>query len=302
MFNEMLRGARRLALPAVNASREMAKLALLPLRFLPSAQRADALDLLLSAPIVVKTPRGEIRMLNHGGGSYWRARTLVTKEPDSITWLDAMQPGSVFWDIGANVGFLTLHAAARGDLEVWAFEPAAVNYYNLVANCELNHFEKYVRCLQLGFGDKNEITDLHVSQLMAGHSFSFKAFKESTRIRAWKKSHPSFQAVQVCTIDDFIVRYDVPCPNYIKIDVPGLTYEIFVGARHTLARPELRQIQVEADEHGKDGLRISELLAPYGFKVTGRGMRHKGTIQRDLVFSRVIGDSNPQRLQVLQAQ
>src|SRR5262249_855773 len=62
----MLRGARRLALPAVSASREMAKLALLPPRFLPSAQRADALDLLLSAPIVVKTPRGEIRMLNHG--------------------------------------------------------------------------------------------------------------------------------------------------------------------------------------------------------------------------------------------
>jgi FkbM family methyltransferase len=74
-----------------------------------------------------------------------------------------MVPGSVFWDIGANVGVLTLYAAMRGDLEVWAFEPAAVNYYNLVANCELNRLERRVRCLQLGFSDVSGIADLHVS-------------------------------------------------------------------------------------------------------------------------------------------
>jgi FkbM family methyltransferase len=65
----------------------------------------------------------------------------------------------VFWDIGANVGVLTLYAAMRRDLEVWAFEPAAVNCYNLVANCELNGLEKRVRCFQIGFGS-------------ASHSFS----------------------------------------------------------------------------------------------------------------------------------
>ena len=53
-----------------------------------------------------------------------------------------MEPGSVFFDIGANVGVLTLYAETRGDIEVWAFEPAAVNYYNLVANCELNQLER----------------------------------------------------------------------------------------------------------------------------------------------------------------
>ena len=58
-----------------------------------------------------------------------------------MRWIDDMWPGSVFWDIGANVGVLTLYAAMRGDLDVWAFEPAAVNYYNLVANCELNRVQ-----------------------------------------------------------------------------------------------------------------------------------------------------------------
>jgi FkbM family methyltransferase len=181
------------------------------------------------------------------------------------------------------VGALTLYAAMRGDVAVWAFEPAAVNYYNLVANCELNHFENCVRCLQLGFSDRIEIADLHVSQLMSAHSFTFK---ESTKIKVRKKNYPSLQAVQLCTIDDFIARYGAPCPNYIKIDVPGLTYEIFIGAQHTLAQPALKEIQVEAREHGSSGRRISELLAPLGFKIINRGMRRKGQFQRDLVFAR----------------
>src|SRR6185295_3463159 len=70
------------------------------------------------------------------------------------------------------------------------------------------------------------------------------------------------QALQVCTIDEFIARYGAPCPNYIKIDVPGLTQEIFAGATQTLANPALRQIHVEAREH-KGGRRIAELLPPW---------------------------------------
>jgi FkbM family methyltransferase len=253
------------------------------LKCLPMEQRADVVDLLLSDPVVIDTPHGKIRFLNHGRESYRRAITMLIKEPGSIEWIDAMQPGSVFWDIGANVGVLTLYAAMRGDLEVWAFEPAAVNYYNLVANCELNHLEKRVRCLQLGFGDTLGIADLHVSQLMPAHSFYFKT---SLKIKPNRKVYPSRQAVQVCSIDDFIARYGSPCPNYIKIDVPGLTEEIFRGAKHTLGQRALKEIQVEASEHGAGGRRIAELLAPVGFKITSRGMRPKKNLQRDLVFTR----------------
>ena len=271
---------------AHKALRSSVTMALYSLRFFPEAHRADAVDILLSTPAVVETARGKILVLNHGRGSCWRAQTLMTKEPDSLKWIDSMQPGSVFWDIGANVGALTLYAAQRGDLEVWAFEPAAVNYYCLAANCELNGFEKRVRCLQLGFSDKIEIADLHVSQLMTALSFTFK---ESKKNKPNKKTYPSLQAVQLCTIDDFIDRYRVPVPNYIKIDVPGLTNEIFLGAWRTLANPAIRQIQVEARENGS-GQRIAEFLSSYEFKIIGRGMRLEGQLQRDLVFGR---DASP---------
>ena len=202
----------------------------------PAEQRADPIDLLLSEPAVVDTPHGKIRFLNHSGAGYWRSRAIMTKEPGSLEWIDSMVPGSVFWDIGANIGVLTLYAAMRGDLKVWAFEPAAVNYYNLVANCELNGLERRVRCLRLGFSDTSGIMDLHVSQLMSARSFTFK---ESKKLDPKRESFPSIQAVQVCTIDEFIARYGAPCPNYIKIDVPGLTQEIFAGATQ---RSQIRRL------------------------------------------------------------
>lgn len=258
-----------------------ARLALSILTRLPPQQRAHAVDVLLNKPLLVETSHGGIRFLNHSRGSCKRALTLLTKEPDSLKWIDAMCPGSVFWDIGANVGVLTLSAASRGDLDVWAFEPAAVNYYNLVANCELNGLERHVRCLQLGFSDTEGIADLHVSQFSSAHSFTFR---RSTKRKDNDKNYPSIQAVQLCTVDDFIARYQVACPNYIKIDVPGLTPEILMGARRTLSQPMLRQVQVEAKEHRSGGRRIAELLSPFGFEIVHRGM--KRGVQGDLVFSR----------------
>jgi hypothetical protein len=125
------------------------------------------------------------------------------------------------------------------------------------------------------FHDTSGIMDLHVSQLMSARSFTFK---ESKKLDPKRESFPSIQAVQVCTIDEFIARYGAPCPNYIKIDVPGLTQEIFAGATQTLANPALRQIQVKAREH-KGSRRIAELLAPLGFKLMCPGMRCDGKLK-----------------------
>ena len=208
----------------------------------------------------------------------------MTKEPDSLKWIDAMAPGSVFWDIAANVGVLTLYAATRGDLKVWAFEPVAVNYFNLVANCELNHLKDRIRCLQLGFGHNHKIANLHVSQFMPVRSFTFK---QSKKPDAKRKSVPSIQAVQLSTSSS---RDTARCPNYLKIDAPSFTPEIFVGAWKTLANPALRQIQVEIKK-SKGDPRIAELLAQFGFKPVGQEMR-PGQVQRDLVFARDISRPN----------
>ena len=88
--------------------------------------------------------------------------------------------------------------------------------------------------------------------------------------------------------DKFIARYGAPCPNYLKINVPGFTQEIFAGAWKTLANPALRQIQEESE----GGRRIAELLAQLGFKL---GRAEDQARKRELVFARTFRASMPQQ-------
>ena len=243
--------------------------------------RAEAVDALLSESITVKTPHGPIRFLCHGRLSSSRASKLMTREPDSLKWIDRIEPGAIFWDIGANIGTLTLYAARREALKIWSFEPAATNFYQLAANCELNGYSKEIRCLQLGFSHQASISNLCVSQLAPGRSFSFRHHAD--------KDFNAWQSVLLWTIDEFIEHYEVPCPNYIKIDVPGLTNDILEGAAATLTRPEVKQLQIEAPEHGRSGRHIIPLLEKYGFQIIHRNFRYpkrRKPVQRDLVFGR----------------
>src|SRR3954470_2124130 len=70
-----------------------------------------------SAP---KSPReylkkvGRIRQVTSNGHTYsfvcpnrtvsWRVTTFLTKEPETIEWIDTFTPGDVLFDIGANIG------------------------------------------------------------------------------------------------------------------------------------------------------------------------------------------------------
>lgn len=240
--------------------------------------RAKLATKLAKVPMEVPCRDGELRFLNVSTKACHRARDLHSTEPDSLRWIDRMEPGSVFWDIGANIGILSLYAAQRGDLDVHAFEPAAVNYYLLAANCELNGFQDVLSCYLLGFSDETRVGRIEASQLAAGASFSFKGKKG-------KEWAGRYQTCLLFSIDDFLDRFEVPFPNYVKIDVPGLTDEIFYGATRALVRPELREIQVEMREHKQADRRLLPFLEPYGFRVIHRNQRADGRIA-ELVLGR----------------
>src|SRR3990167_8461206 len=66
-----------------------------------------------------------------------RARS-VGKEPKTVPWLEKHGGvGTVFYDIGANIGAYSLVAAAQG-ARVIAFEPAPHNFYKLHENIDLD--------------------------------------------------------------------------------------------------------------------------------------------------------------------
>ena len=264
--------------PEVTYIKKQFKLLLYRLNLLPEAARArlqgHLAQVLLSRPATMETPRGNLSIVTLGRIGAGRGMTMLTKQPMTIEWIDGFEPGSVFWDVGANVGVYTLYAALRGDTRVVAFEPAAVNYLLLTANCEANRFDDRVQCLLAGLGDRKTLATLEVSQFAAGDSFGFmnKDFRH----------YRGRQAAMIFSLDQLIEEFGLPCPNYLKIDVPGMSEAILAGAERTLDKPALREIHIEARQGSSGGTRIAETLNRAGL-VASRSAEHGST---DVIFVR----------------
>ncbi len=56
-----------------------------------------------------------------------------------IEWIDSIDSGSTFWDIGANIGLYSIYGAVKG-LNVLSFEPSALNTFLISKNIEINGF------------------------------------------------------------------------------------------------------------------------------------------------------------------
>ena len=248
------------------------------LQGLPEGVRArlqgELTQTLLERTISVDTPRGRVAFVALNRTSAGRAVKMLTKQPATIEWIDGFLPNSVFWDIGANVGVYSLYAALRLDTRVVAFEPAAVNYFMLAANCEVNHFEDRVQCVLAGLGRTKTIGSLAASQFAGAASFGFCDKK--------KQVFQGRQAAIMLSIDQLVAEFALPCPNYLKIDVPGLTDDILAGGERTLASADVREVHVEASESSSTGRRIIEALTRSGL-VLHRSAAHGSS---DLTFVR----------------
>ncbi len=71
-------------------------------------RRKESLLSLISEAIVpeIEVDVGADRPLKFwcfGGWSFYRAKSILEKEPLTIKWLNEIEQGSVFWDIGANL-------------------------------------------------------------------------------------------------------------------------------------------------------------------------------------------------------
>jgi FkbM family methyltransferase len=220
-------------------------------------------------PVVRKTtPAGALKFFCAGTTSEWRARTILTKEPETLEWIDSFEPGDVLWDIGANVGVYSLYAALRG-IQVLAFEPSAPNYYLLNRNIEMNQFGPRISAYCLAFSDQRELGQLHMASTELGGALN--SFGESLDWQG-RTFQPSFsQAMVGYTVDSFIEAYGPHFPTHIKIDVDGIENRIVRGAVKTLADSRLKSLLVELDS-SREGYcdSVFEFVERAGMKFVGK--------------------------------
>jgi FkbM family methyltransferase len=160
------------------------------------------------------------------------------------TWV---RPRTVVIDVGANVGFFTLHFASwvtEGG-RVISLEPEAVNYESLRRAVVRAGLTDVVETIQAAAAD---VTDKGFLQLNPAHPGDHRL--GSTGV-----------PVAMTTLDELLSARGWPEVSLIKIDVQGAEARVLVGARQTLERfrPVLF-LEVEDQKLAQFGSSATELL------------------------------------------
>ena len=216
-----------------------------------------------------------------------RAKTMFTKEPETIGWLDGMPLDQTFWDIGASVGCFSLYAARARNAIVVSFEPSSSTYAVLSENVHANQLGSQISPFCIALSDKTTIGYLHLTSRVAGASEH--RIEHQKNVPASDRPVESRQSSLSYTIDDFIQNFNLQVPNYIKIDVDGAENKILSGARNTLRHPSLRSILVELDEKDPESVRDAiQALSAENFQIATKAPLKKGleNTMFNYVFSR----------------
>lgn len=186
--------------------------------------------------------------------------------------LASARPGDTVFDVGANIGLLSVVVAASvPEIAVHSFEPnpdtACRARQNVVLNCCSN-----VTVHALALGHDNGVSRLYATEGDSG--------KDSMVPRAARRV--ASLTVQVERADDVARRLDLH-PSIVKIDVEGAEMHVLLGMQHLL-RGTVRDLFVEVHprllkEAGHDEDDLINWLESRGFRRVWSGPRGSETHQ-----------------------
>jgi len=195
--------------------------------------------------------------------SLWRVQTLFEKEPETIGWINSFEQNSVLWDIGANVGIYSLYSAKVKKNKVVSYEPFAGNFHILCKNVEINRLQGGIIPLCVALSNETKLDFLNLTSTEIGSALS--RFGEANN----NCQDPKWLSRQACigfNVDNIIDLFQLPFPNYIKIDVDGIEDLIVKGAEKVLSDTRLESVLIELDDKDNEQMNfVSEIMDKYGF-------------------------------------
>lgn len=184
----------------------------------------------------------------------WRVRTLLSKEPDTIKWIDSFDKNKkiIFWDIGANIGLFSIYSAQKheGNIKVIAFEPSSSNLRVLSRNISINNFSDKIFINQIALTNKkNVFLDMNEPDFIEGSSLN--TFGEKFNFEG--KNFKARQKYRIfgTTMDAMIEERCLEIPDYIKIDVDGLEHLILEGGDKLFENKKVKSVLIEVNENFK---------------------------------------------------
>ncbi len=241
----------------------------------------------------------EARALKRGGAQFRRlpdgklrctidAVSVLVHTPQELSILretfidggyDIRVPGpAVVWDIGMNVGFVSLYFASRGNIHVVGYEPIESTYRDALENLELNPaLRDAITAINSGVGGVDRTVmvdycpDVRGSVGLRGAAgdpvLRRLALHAPVDARVWKEALHMENAVSVL---ESVRRMHPELPIIAKIDCEGAEYEILEALHRGGELQSLHAVVVEWHLDGPGLLR--DLLIEAGFTVLSPGL------------------------------
>ncbi len=205
----------------------------------------------MAVPILRGPIRGKRWIVGAGNHSYWLGHYESSKQKG---FAEAIHPGGIVYDLGANVGFYSLLASvlvgAKG--RVFSFEPVPYN---------LNILRKHL--------ELNGITNCSVWEVAVGRSegtANFDLGPNSQMGHLTDGTSSGAISIRMVALDGLVESGILPPPDVIKCDIEGGEFDALTGASNILAkyRPTVFLATHGAEVHQ----RCCELLSDLGYRLT----------------------------------
>ena len=178
------------------------------------------------------TPFNTVRQTRYGqliynGNDVYIGRSIELygefSQGETLLFEQLIEPEQVVLEVGANIGAHTLFFAQQVGPggKVLAFEPQRILFQTLCGNLALNSITN-VHCWNMAVGD--EPGQIVVPSLDYCRPNNFGGLSLGGFERG--------ETVPITTIDSF----ELPCCDFIKIDVEGMEEEVVRGAAETITR------------------------------------------------------------------
>jgi len=162
-----------------------------------------------------------------------------------------LEPGGVFYDVGANAGFFSVMASARVGVSgrVFSFEPLEENIASVREQIAINDLSQ-VELVPMAMGASEGTATFYFAP--GANSVAHLGEAPAAGERE--------VTVQVTTLDTFAAKHRAP--TLVKIDVEGAETDVLAGARATIEKGTRFLIEL----HGRDkGEAVARTLREAGY-------------------------------------
>jgi FkbM family methyltransferase len=221
-----------------------------------------------AAPVTLRLPglSAPLQMFVHGPQDKHVSQKIsqdgVWEPYESSLVLSRLHSGSVFVDVGANIGYFTVigasHVGEGG--RVYAFEPDPKNFHLMEKNCALNSLQSCVHAVRAGLSNEDNTGQLYLSEDNLGDHQIYPSDGERAHVDIILRHGSRYLQRQLRR--DNIAKIDL-----IKVDTQGSEFAVMAGLMPLLqSLDKVPTILIELTPYslrqaGSSGRELIELLA-----------------------------------------